>query len=120
MVSSITAAEALSRLHPTDRAIVEEFRDRVRELLGPRLRDLRLFGSKARGDDHDESDIDVLVLVENLDGKTNFAVIDLASEIGYRGRKFLAPVVCDFDKYHAPKSRATGFYESMRRESIRL
>ncbi len=116
----MTAAEALSRLLPRDRAIVETFRDQVRELLGPRLRDLRLFGSKARGDDHDESDIDVLVLVENLDGETNFAVIDLAGEIGYRGGTFLAPVVCDFDKCHAPKSRATGFYESMRRESIRL
>lgn len=120
MVSSVTAVEALGRMRPRNRAIVETFRDQVREMLGPRLRDLRLFGSMARGDHHDESDIDVLVLVESLDRETNAAVGDLAHEIGYRGGRFLAAVVCDFDTYHSPKSRATGFYESMRRESVRL
>src|SRR5947208_2293994 len=104
MVSELAADVALAQLTPEDRALVEEFRERVRELLGPRLRDLRLFGSKVRGDDHDESDVDFLVLVQDLDRETWQAVVDLAYSI--RGPSALSPHIRDCDDYHAPKSRA--------------
>jgi predicted nucleotidyltransferase len=116
MVSRVPAEEVLSRLDPEERQWVEEFRDQLRAACGPRLRDLRIFGSKVRGDDHDESDIDLLVLVDGLDHDTWTAVIDLAGSIS----PWLSAVVEDFDRYHAPHSRATGFYEEMRRESVRL
>lgn len=85
-------------------------------MLGPRVRDLRLFGSKARGDDHDESDIDVLVLIDGPDEPTTRAITDTADAIS----PWLAPVVVGYDRYHAPASRATGFYDELRRDSIRL
>lgn len=77
---------------------------------------MRIFGSKVRGDAHDESDIDVLVLVDGADTPTRHAIADLAVEIS----PWLSPVVYDFERYHAPVSRASGFYEEMRRESVRL
>lgn len=116
MVSDITAELALARMGPTEREAVEEFRRRVRELLGDRLRDLRLFGSQARGDPHDESDIDVLVLVDDLDEVTHYSVFALGNEIDGR----LSLFTKDFEKYHAPPSRATGIYKEMRVESVRL
>ncbi len=48
----------------------------VRERFGGRVRDVRLFGSYARGEAHEDSDVDVLVVV---DGLTNAE----AREIGY-------------------------------------
>lgn len=124
MVSDVTADEALARMRPEDRALVEEFRESVREILGPRLRDLRLFGSKARGDDDQESDIDVLVLVDSLDPETRQGIVDLSIDIGFTPgpgpRTFVSPAIADFDEYHKPRNRASGFYDSMRRESIRL
>ncbi len=116
MVSAITAEEALSRLDPEERGWVEEFRDRLREMLGPRLRDLRLFGSKVRGDSGPESDIDLLVLVDGADSKTWHSVMDLAHSIS----SLLSAHVYDFELYHAPISRASGFYREMRKESVRL
>jgi predicted nucleotidyltransferase len=118
MVSKITADAALSRLDPADRCLVEAFRDRVREQLGPRLRDLRLFGSKVRGDDHEESDLDILVLVDALDEATFDAIIEVASAL--RGPSLVSPHVREFDAYHAPRSRASGFYQEMREQSVRL
>lgn len=103
-------------LDSEERRWVEEFRDRIRAKLGPRVRDLRIFGSKVRGDDHDESDIDLLVLIGDSDADTERWVVELAHEIS----PWLAPMVRDFDRYHAPASRATGIYEEMRRESVRL
>jgi predicted nucleotidyltransferase len=65
-----SSKEALGRLEAHQRRWVEELRDRLRALLGDRLRDLRLFGSHARRQAHDESDIDLLVLVDRLDEET--------------------------------------------------
>jgi hypothetical protein len=32
----------------------------------------------------------------------------------------LSPLTEDYERYHAPRSRATGLYKAMRDESIRL
>lgn len=56
VVSPVPAEEVLARLEPTERRWVEEFRDGVRGRWGARIRDMRIYGSKVRGDDHDESD----------------------------------------------------------------
>lgn len=116
VVSPVPAEEALKRLAPVERKWVEDFRRQVRELLGERLADLRLFGSKARGDSGPGSDIDVLVLIHDLDPATNRTVVELA----YAVSPWLSPLVDDHVAYHAPKSRATGLYQAMRHESVRL
>lgn len=116
VVSVMSSHEALARMAPRRRRWVEEFRDRVHTLLGPRLRDLRLFGSQARGEAHTESDIDLLVLVDRLDDETWRSVLDLASSIS----PWLSPLTQDYERYHAPRSRATGIYQRIRNESVRL
>jgi predicted nucleotidyltransferase len=116
VVSPVPAEEVLARLVPTERQWVEEFRDAIRARWGERVRDMRIYGSKVRGDDHDESDIDVLVLVQDNDQATSMAIWELASSISL----WLSPMVMDFERYHLPISRASGFYEEMRRESVRL
>lgn len=116
MVSGMSAEAALSRLAGDERGWVEEFRDRVRAMLGSRLRDLRLFGSKVRGDAGAESDIDLLVLLDGRDWTTASSVVDLASSIS----PWLSAHVEDFERYHSPRSRATGFYGELRTGSVRL
>lgn len=117
MVSSITADEGLSRLPPEIAAVILRFRDQMRATFGPRLRDFRLYGSAARNDMHDESDIDVLVLVDGLTGEEKWAIYGMHDATGMHS---ISPAVIDFDQYHLPVSRATGFYREMRKESIRL
>ncbi|MGI9032338.1 MAG: nucleotidyltransferase domain-containing protein [Acidimicrobiales bacterium] len=116
MVSPVPAEEALERVDPERRRWVEQFRDEARSRFGPRIRDLRLFGSVVRGDASEESDVDVLVLVDDLDVAIEREISDLAHFIS----PWLAPVIIGFDAYHAPISRASGFYEELRRESVRL
>ncbi|CAN5749018.1 hypothetical protein BH24ACT3_BH24ACT3_13840 [soil metagenome] len=117
MVSPISAEVVLARLDPDERRWVTELRDQLRAMLGlgPRLRDLRLFGSQVRGDDHEESDIDILVVIDDVDGPTRWQITD-AAHIS----PWLAPVIEDYERYHAPINRAGGFYKELRRESVRL
>jgi len=48
---------------------------------GGRVRDVRLFGSYARGTQHAESDVDVLVIVEGLTHRDHHEVIDMAEDV---------------------------------------
>jgi predicted nucleotidyltransferase len=47
--------------------LVNEFVERVRAFYGERLVKIILFGSYARGDFHDESDVDLLVVLRDED-----------------------------------------------------
>jgi predicted nucleotidyltransferase len=111
-----SSEDVLERLGAHQRRWIEEFRRQLRASLGDRLRDLRLFGSRVRGETHPESDIDLLVLVDGLDEETWRTVIDMAQAIS----PWLAPMIEDFERYHAPRSRATGIYQDIRRQSVRL
>ena len=53
--------EQVSDLSQDARDMLEEFARAVRERLGDRVKIIELFGSRARGDERADSDLDVLV-----------------------------------------------------------
>ncbi len=48
---------------------------------GNRIRDLRLFGSRARGEGHEESDLDVLVVIDGLTTKERREVWEYSGDL---------------------------------------
>jgi hypothetical protein len=62
------------------RAALGRFTASVRARFGDRVRELTLFGSHARGDAHDESDVDVLVVIDDLSETDRRDVMDLAHD----------------------------------------
>jgi predicted nucleotidyltransferase len=65
--ASRSASDAV-HLGAAERAALSEFTSWVRERFGDRVSELCLFGSRARGEGHEESDLDVLVCVAELTG----------------------------------------------------
>lgn len=55
----------MDRLPPALAVVVAELRKRLRTLYGARFRDLLLYGSYARGDQREGSDVDLLLLLED-------------------------------------------------------
>lgn len=55
----------MATINPKIEPIVREFKQELQKLYGDRLADLVLFGSYARGDYDDESDIDLMVLLND-------------------------------------------------------
>jgi len=62
-------------------------------LLGSRLREIRLFGSYARGDQDDDSDADVLILTESLEAGEREKLVDITFEASLGGRPWLSPLI---------------------------
>ena len=62
----VPRAELPPTLRVDERNALTEYAALVRRRFGERVRDLRLFGSRARGEGHEDSDLDVLVVVDGL------------------------------------------------------
>jgi hypothetical protein len=67
----------------------------ARARFGPRLVDLRLFGSRARGEGHAESDLDLRVLIDGLTRDERREVQDLAFDVGCAAKLVLSPLAHD-------------------------
>ncbi len=64
-------------LTPTEQRAVDEFRARLRGILpSGGLKSLILYGSKARGDAHPGSDIDLLIVSDSARGDKKDAIWD--------------------------------------------
>jgi len=83
-----------------ERAAVEHFVERVRESLGKDLDSIWLYGSKARGDAAEESDVDLLVLAQGGRARHREVVAGIARELEKLdgdSRAVLSAAVQDFD-----------------------
>lgn len=58
--------EECTRLSTTERAILRAFAAQAKEVLRDNLVSLILFGSRARGEAHIDSDVDLLLVVKDL------------------------------------------------------
>ncbi len=68
------------------RDILKEFREEVENLYESRLKSIILYGSWARGDATEESDIDLLIVLERkvIPGKEIDKMIDIITEINLK------------------------------------
>ena len=70
----------------TTKEIVKEFRTKIEDLYADRLKDIILYGSWARGEATDASDIDLLVVLEGtvVPGKEIDRMIDIVTDINLK------------------------------------
>lgn len=66
--------------------ILKEFRGQIEELYGKRLKNIILYGSWARGDATEESDIDLLVVLNGkvVPGEEIDSMIDIITEVNLK------------------------------------
>lgn len=81
------------KLAAKEERALEDYVSRLRGELGDQIVELRLFGSKARGEGRAESDIDVLVIVEEADTAIENLVVDIAFDVNLEHGVLIAPVV---------------------------
>jgi predicted nucleotidyltransferase len=99
--------------------VAREFADWLREELGEIVLDVRVFGSTARGEVHEDSDVDVFILVSRpltLDEELALAgkMVDLLMETSL----FVQWVDRTQERWETPVAQATGLARAIREQGV--
>ena len=102
--------------------VVEAFAEESKNLYGSKLNTIILYGSCARGDYTDDSDIDILLLlnvpVEEL-GKERRRIFDVAGKLDLEYDVVLAPVL-QSEEIYTKYMPVSAFYQTVQREGVRI
>ena len=110
-----------TRLPAAVRETLDAFLAGLRERFGSRLVSVRLFGSYARGEAHEESDVDCLVLLDHVSTEDDRAITDLAGNLTWQvGGAVISPLVMSVERFAAWKARERRAALEIEREGILL
>ena len=104
---------------PSDLAdVITQLRQELEALYGDRFRDLLLYGSYARGDQREGSDIDLLLL---LDGPVNLGreitrTVDISAPLSLAHDILLSVMPVNYEAYLQGE---TSFLRTVRQEAVR-
>jgi len=107
-------------LGPQQTAALQEFASAVRDHLGPRLIALKLFGSRVRGDAAPESDLDVLVAVEEASSALENEILDLAFQVNLAHDVYISPRVIARQVFEDPVWGSIPFIRTIEAEGAPL
>ena len=102
------------------RNIVYKFSLQLRDLLGSSLSKVILYGSYARVDNHDHSDVDVMILVKMKDAEIKRIendVYDMAFEIEIETGIDISPIIKNEEQYEYWVDTLP-FYRNVRDEGV--
>ena len=108
------------RLSTNEEQAIDTFVQRLHAGYGQDVFDVRLFGSKARGEAGPDSDVDVLVLVTRSEYDLKHAILWLAAEISLAYDVLLSPRVIPVDAWEEMARGETLFYRTVHAEGVSL
>ena len=107
-----------TRINPVIEPIVREFKTSLQTLYGDRLHDVVLYGSYARGDYDEESDIDLMVLLNDETVNTYaelFRLSDITMDFILRYGKAVSVLPASVKRY---QQSFGSMYQNARREGV--
>jgi predicted nucleotidyltransferase len=106
------------KMTPADRQVTLEFKRRLEEITT--VLDVRLFGSRVRGEATPDSDLDVFVEVESLTPALRRQIDEIAWEVGFEWDTIIAPVVVTREELEHGPLRASPLMLNIEREGVSL
>jgi predicted nucleotidyltransferase len=107
-------------LRPNEQEAIATFLSRLWRQQPGRICQAVLFGSKARGDSQADSDIDILLIVDNNDWRFSHAISDLAADVSLEYGLLIGPRVIGRDRWQRMQRERFSLYENVVREGIPL
>ena len=83
--------------------ISQEFANNVRKKLGNHVKEIILFGSRARGDFYEGSDYDILIVLDKREKDFQEMVLDESVEIMNKYYALIGCIVCDEKEWERKK-----------------
>jgi predicted nucleotidyltransferase len=108
------------KLKPNERKAINAFSRRLKKALGKQLVSVLLFGSKARGESHKESDIDIFVLVKRATLQVDDKVAGITADIWEQYDVILSPVIYSVYERERNLQMHSFFFEAVQAEGVPL
>lgn len=105
------------RLADRDREVAREFRRRMAQVV-PVL-DLRVFGSRARGDAAPGADLDLFIELESATPEVRGQISEIAWEVGFEMDRVISTVVVTRDELEQGAMGANPLVREVEREGVR-
>jgi len=105
-------------MNPIEKNIVDVFKTLLNRKL--KVSELVLFGSRARGDADPDSDLDVLVIVDDLSPEFEEYISDCAWEAGFEYGIVIVPVVFSRNEWENGPERYSLLAEAIKSEGVIL
>ena len=102
--------------------VIQEFIKGVKSILGERLKKIILYGSYARGDYNDSSDIDIMILVDLSDDEIRLKghmLSNLTFDYNFDNDLEIMPIVKNLDHFNK-WLRSYPFYNNIKNEGVEL
>lgn len=113
-------ASTEARLRANEQAAITAYIDRIRRRFSDRILAVVLFGSKARGDAHLESDLDLLVLVDGETSEFRSNLWEVASDISLDYDVVLSPRVVGQARWRQMREMRLPLYRDIIADGIAL
>jgi predicted nucleotidyltransferase len=106
------------KLKENENRAIREFSGNLKEKYGSQVEFIRLYGSKARGDDDRFSDIDLFILVKEKNEELRQFVLDTAFEANLKYGVLLSTIIYDKKSFSSPIAQVTPFIRSVINEGV--
>jgi predicted nucleotidyltransferase len=113
-------AVRVSSLRDDERLALRDLVSWLRERFGTRLKEAALFGSRARGEGDEDSDLDVLVVVDDLESHEGRAVAHHAGDLLTRYDVIVSPFVLSTARMQLLRDRERLIATEIERDRVPL
>ena len=110
----------LPYLNKNEEQAVNKFVSAIKEKLKDRVVEVRLFGSKIRGDYYDDSDIDVLIIIKERTGAAHDTIYEELLEVELEYDSKISLTIFSEVEYNANLDARTPFMRALASEGVRL
>jgi len=101
-----------------DYEIAKKLKDRLSEIV--QLIDFRVFGSRARGDEDEYSDMDVFLEVPSLERELKEKIFDVIWIVGFENSIVISPLIFTKDEIENSPLRSSPIVKSISREGVKI
>ncbi|MBW2036736.1 MAG: nucleotidyltransferase domain-containing protein [Deltaproteobacteria bacterium] len=101
-----------------DYSIARELKERLSKVAS--VVEIIVFGSRARGDQDEYSDMDVFIEVASLDKELKEKIYDIVWEVGFENFMVISPLICTRDEIENSPLRSAPIVKNIFEEGIRV
>ena len=105
-------------MDPEDYKVAKKLKERLKKIV-PAV-DLVVFGSRARGNQNEYSDLDVSIVVQSLNQELKERIYEVVWEVGFDNYLFISPLIFTKDEIENSPLRSAPIVKNILEEGIRV